>query len=91
MCEKFSSDLEYLICKEILLNSGLRCLGYDKKNKTHLVQENFLYLDGKFPNWRKNKFLKHFTIENLSMRFMSKFTVSLILHLINLIKRSDKK
>lgn len=91
MCEKFSSDLEYLICKEILLNSGLRCLGYDKKNKTHLVQENFLYLNGKFPNWRKNKFLKHFTIENLSMRFMGKFTVSLILHLINLIKRSDKK
>lgn len=88
--EKFSVDLEYLICKEILLSSGLRCLDYDKKNKTHLVQENYLYMNGKFPNWKKNKFIKHFTIENLCMRFMSKFTVLFILHLINLIRRQDK-
>lgn len=88
--EKFSADLEYLISKEILLSSGLRCLDYDKKNRTHLVQENYLYLNEKFPNWRKNKFLKHFTAENLCMRFMNEFTVFFILHFIKLVKKADK-
>ena len=85
--DQFSTDLEYLICKEILLSSGLRCLEYDKKNKTHLVQENYSYLMEKFPNWKKNKFLRQFTVENLCMRFMNKFTVFFILQFIKFAKR----
>ena len=37
--DEFKADLEYLLCKEILLSSGLRCLAYDKSNKTSLIKK----------------------------------------------------
>lgn len=86
--DEFKTDLEYLFCQEILLSSGLRCLAYDKSNKTSLLEKNYAYLNTHFPKWRQNKYMKRFCIQNLCMLCMNRITMKFILSFIRFLKNS---
>lgn len=66
--EKNKSKLEYVFVNEILKTAN-----YLKKDKKHL-ENNWNYLNEKFPNWKKNLYVKRMPgIKGLRLRITNKF------------------
>ena len=65
---KNKSKLEYVFVNEILKTAN-----YLKKDKKHL-ENNWNYLNEKFPNWKKNLYVKRMPgIKGLRLRITNKF------------------
>lgn len=73
--EKNKSKLEYVCAVELLGNTFryLRKIG-DKK----LIEENWKYLNEKFPNWRKNLYIRRMPgLKSLNIKITNKFIYDL--------------
>ncbi len=73
--EKNKSKLEY-ICAYELLGNTFKFLRKTKDKK--MLEENWSYLNSKFPNWRKNLYIRRMPgIKNFSIKITNKFIYDL--------------
>ena len=69
------SKLEY-ICAYELLGNTFKFLRKTKDKK--MLEENWSYLNSKFPNWRKNLYIRRMPgIKNFSIKITNKFIYDL--------------
>lgn len=78
-------DMEYLLSKELLLNSFLRFVKYDKENNTKNSFMLYEYVQNEFPKWKFNKQLRKFSLVNLYLFSINKLTFRLYWKILKII------
>ena len=80
--EEYREEMEYTYARYLLCRSFTRiCKIKDKDTRKKLVKEGWENLNTKFPDWKKNKFLKTKSIKNLYMRTLNGFTYKCYAHI----------
>lgn len=80
--EEYREEMEYTYARYLLCRSFTRiCKIKDKDTRKKLVKEGWENLNTKFPDWKKNKFLKTKSIKNLYMRTLNEFTYNCYAHI----------
>ena len=73
--DEYKDELEYNYARILLCSSFKRMVHIDDKvAKNRSLNETWQTLNTKFPKWKKNKFLKKFSLKNLYMKSVNSFT-----------------
>ncbi len=71
--DKYYSELEYNFIRILLGSSYKRAVNIpDKKVRNEILEEGWIFLNTKFPNWKKNIYLKGKSKKNMYFRYMNK-------------------
>lgn len=81
---EYQDELEYVTARTLLCSSFERIAKISDVNFRHeLSRKTFLELKRMFPNWKKNRYLKHNSIHNIYMKSIFEGTTTIFVDILN--------
>ncbi|HOZ54957.1 MAG TPA: glycosyltransferase [Clostridia bacterium] len=86
--DKYKSELEYTFSRLLLCSSFFRIVKIKDENiRKKLINENWMILNEKFPNWKKNRIIKNRkSIKNLYLSSINRYTYKIYYWIFKYIK-----
>ena len=76
--EEYKEEIEYTYTRYILCSSMLRMVMIEnKKERKEIIKFAWKSLNTKFPNWKKNTYLKDKGLKNLYMKSVNNLTLKM--------------
>ncbi len=77
----YHDELEYRFVRNLLGNVTLRKVRpiRDRKLKNELAEEILAFIDGHFPKWKKNRYLRRKSLQNAYLNIVNKVIVKLLI------------
>lgn len=85
--KEYENELEYTFTRILLCSSLKRITKVKEKEKRkELERQNWIYLNKKFPNWKKNKYLKEIkNAKNMYMQTVNQLTYSIYVRILEVL------